>query len=373
LCTTILIIIFLFFCGFQYRVDVTPRDNEDEKHGEPIEKKAIISKRNAKQFSCNTPDECFKLHTSSLGLASALKDRCSIGNKTNLHERNLTFTHIPKCGGSSLRYLLNKHFKSRFQRFRIGTNMGPHVPFFLSQKQFPRNIFFTVLREPSALAISLYNYVNMRKSLPQHLTHDKFWKYTFGRDPVEWSMDKFIRKTLQNQVLRFFRWHSRTGADGTGVLRQDFSNPHMWRAFLSLPETYNRVLDPWVHLDLPEGEGLERGEQMMNQSLFMPEKYRCSSELRAVSILIQRYSAVGVIEKYEQFFHVLHHRARLDDEAFHAMMTDSSEIKNPSQNKISKTNEKLVRGNLHDLFFCSRMLWKVASLISDHDSSCYIQ
>jgi hypothetical protein len=299
------------------------------------------------------------------GLTAALRDRCSIGNITNLnlHLRNLTFTHIPKCGGSSLRFLLNKHFKARFQPKRA--NMGPHVPFFLSQKQHPRNIFFTVMREPTSLAISLYNYINMHKSMPKHLMHDKFWMNSYNRDPVDWSKDTFIRKTLRNQVLRFFTWHRKAAKSGVSDGSGDFSNPQVCREFQSLPETYNRVLDPWVPLTPEQEEGVS------NYSLTMPGVYRCTSELKVVLILIQRYSAVGVVENYQQFFHVLHHRAQLDDAAFLAMMDDSSEIKNPSSSKISTAKLKVVKSNLHEIFFCSRVLWRLASVIGNHDMSCY--
>lgn len=318
---------------------------------------SIASQRIA--MACKDAESCFKMHTKNPTLSLILRDRCSIGNISGLATRNLTFTHIAKCGGSSLRHLLNKHFKSRFQR--IGPSTGPHIPFFLSQKKHPSNIFFTVLREPTSLAISLYNYINMRKTLPKHLSHDKFWRTTYNRDPIDWSNDKFIRKTLRNQVLRFFTWYSKSANYESG----DFSNPHVWREYLSLPEVYNTVLDPWVPLST------QQQQSFTNYSSTIPTQYRCSSELNAALILIQRYSAVGVMEDYERFFHILHHRAKLNDEAFVSFIADSSEKRNPSTNKISPAKIKIVKNNLNDVLFCSRVLWQLASRISQHDAACY--
>mmetsp|Transcript_9181 Transcript_9181/g.15472 ORF Transcript_9181/g.15472 Transcript_9181/m.15472 type:complete len:371 (+) Transcript_9181:161-1273(+) len=316
-----------------------------------------------RHFICKDDESCFAMHMNNPGFKLVMRDRCNIGNISHLATRNLTFTHIPKCGGSSLRHLLRKHFSSRFQR--IGPGLGPHVPFFLSQKKNPANIFFTVMREPTALAISLYNYVNMHKTMPKHLYHDKFWMSTYNRDPIEWTKDKFVRKTLRNQVLRFFTWYSKAAKSGHIDGRGDFANPHVWREFLRLPETYNTVMDPWVPLSSP------LQQDFINYTQSIPSEYQCTSELKVALILIQRYSAIGVMENYQQFFHILHKRAVLEDVAFDALMVDSSEKKNPSTNKISAAKIKIVTSNLKGLFFCSRVLWKIAFRISDYDSACY--
>ena len=243
--------------------------------------------------------------------------------------------------------------------------LGPHIPFFLSQKLHPQNIFFTVLREPTSLAISLYNYINMRKEIPTHLRHDQFWINSFRRDPLEWSKDAFIRKSLRNQVLRFFTWYSKAAKYGVvGRGGADFANPLVWRDFLGLSESHHRV-DAWVPWSL------EQADMMSKYSLRMPPDYRCPDELRVAAILIQRYSAVGIVEDYPSFFYVLQHRAQLDNEAFSALMADSTVRKNPSTSTISKVTLQIVKRNLQDNFYCSRLLWKLASLINQHDSQCY--
>ena len=205
----------------------------------------------------------------------------------------------------------------------------------------------------------------MQKTLPKHMTNDKFWLSSYKRDPVEWSKDAFIRKTLRNQIVRFFSWYSQSAKHGAGMGTGDFTNAKMWREYLSLPESYNRVLEPWVPWSV------DHDQLLTNYTTVMPSDYRCTKELKVASILLQRYSAVGIVENYPRFFDTLHKRAFLDDNCFRSMMIDSKEKRNPSKDKISAIKMKIVQSNLDGLFYCSRLLWKIAETINEYDSKCY--
>ena len=132
------------------------------------------------EFSCNTADECMELHLNNTYLHNMLAQRCNLdilsntnnqnlsnnriihqtsistNTKQHIKDRRITFIHLPKTGGSSVRDFLHIHAKHR-------SRANGHEHFILSSYQEPNNIFATMLRNPLTRAVSFYSYTNIIK------------------------------------------------------------------------------------------------------------------------------------------------------------------------------------------------------------------
>ena len=110
--------------------------------------------------SCSNMDSCMEMHLNRTYLRNGLKRRCTLDNLPNLNhpKAKITFSHLPKTGGTSVRTVLRTFAKDRIQA------MG-HEHFVLAALEQPHNIFITMLREPTSRAISFYTYANGRRGL----------------------------------------------------------------------------------------------------------------------------------------------------------------------------------------------------------------
>jgi hypothetical protein len=156
---------------------------------------------NAKIPSCQDWDSCLHAHLSNPRLLEMLARRCAFHNISQAvaSKRRITFTHVPKAGGSSVRYFLHQ----KVDRMRVRTGIV-HEHLLASAAAEPDNLFITMLREPLALSISFYTYVNEQRFLSRQAEANKLWNATFHKYPIPWSADPFIQKAFPENLLGHF-------------------------------------------------------------------------------------------------------------------------------------------------------------------------
>jgi hypothetical protein len=99
----------------------------------------------------------------------------------------------------------------------------------------------------------------------------------------------------------------------------------------------------------------------------IPVEYQCLQYLEVGLILLKHYEVVGTLEKADDFYRVLEHRAGLPGGA----STNATRVrKNASSYIMPAAVRAAVEENFRKPLFCATVLWKMAGMISDADLAC---
>jgi hypothetical protein len=287
-------------------------------------------------LSCSDAETCMKVHLQNPALLVMMNQRCKFDDIAG-DGRRITFSHLPKTGGSSVRDFLRAYARSR-------TRPQGHENFVVSALDEPKNIFATMLREPVSRAISFYSYANSIPALSKDAQANPLWAATYKADPVQWSSDPFIQRTLYQDPLGFFLrnvpniTHSITRFDYGEMQRM----PEVPVKDV-IPGTLNSFLaytDP------------------------IPVQFQCTQHLEVAFILLRYYEVVGTLEKSADFYKVLFRRANLRDP--HAKDIHS----NKTKYTLSAEERATMTANLKAPLYCAEVLWRIASMISEKDVLC---
>jgi hypothetical protein len=256
--------------------------------------------------------------------------------------RRITFTHVPKAGGVSVQYFLQEHVNS--SRVRHGVM---HEHFLVSAAAEPDNLFITMLRDPMALSVSFYTYVNERRFLPRQAETNKLWVATFRRHPTTWSADPFIQKAFPENLLGHFLRDVENITDSISVYDATAMN--------ALPTLQLRDTVPGTLVEVTA------------YTKQIPVEYQCSQYLEVGFILLKHYEVVGTLEKADYFYRVLEHRAGLP---LGASTNATKERMNASTLKMSSVVRAIMEENLRRPLYCATVLWRIVGMISEADMKC---
>jgi hypothetical protein len=84
-------------------------------------------------------------------------------------------------------------------------------------------------------------------------------------------------------------------------------------------------------------------------------------------ILLKHYEVVGTLEKADDFYRVLEHRAGLP---VGASTNATKDRKNASSFKMPTAVRETMAVNFRKPLFCATVLWRMAGMISDADIAC---
>lgn len=290
--------------------------------------------------TCRDADSCMAIHTNQTTLVQMLKHRCQFDNHGTPGKRRITFTHIPKAGGSSIRDFFTTNAKDRIRPIA-------HENFYISYHEEPNNIFVTRIREPIARAISFHAYVNERPVLSKVQKENKLWVATFKKSPTDWAADPFIQRTLFQDPLGLFLREVDNITDSIAYFDV--------KKMRAMPDAHYKDVVPGT---LPE---------FRNYAQALPKPYQCQQHLEVAYMLLKQYEVVGTLEKDDDFFKVLARRAGLPKQ--HAEEGKAIHT-NKSVPRATEAEKALVREHLQGPLFCGIMLWRIAGLISDADTAC---
>ena len=293
------------------------------------------------QHSCETAKTCEDIHMTNEPFQRMLKERCAHKDSFISSTRNITYTHIPKSGGSTLNQIL-----ATFMRERVTIQL--HEPFQLSIQRQPDNLYITLLREPVSRAISLYSYINQRKELSGTVKKNSMWLKTFNSDPAKWSADPEIIRILREDVIAYFNSEIYDKSE---------------RAIY-----YNHTKHIEEDKLLPSAVTISQ-EEFLSYTLHMPPKYQCLPYINVIWDLLRSYAVIGVVEKYTPFLTLLQQRTQLNNK--HFLFLANTIHKNPSNyKKLGVYNMTILYENLKDKFYCDTILWKIAAKINEADLLC---
>lgn len=289
---------------------------------------------------CHDSPSCLAVHLKSSVLVNMINSRCNLDKLTvNFNStRRITFTHLPKTGGSSLHVDLAALAGKKRMQF------SGHDHFLQTFHDSPDNIFVTMLREPVSRAISYYTYVQQVNRLDADKRKNKLWMSTHRTKAVQWANSSFVQRTLSLDPLSFFLTNVSNLEDN--VSRFDY------KAIQTLKQT---PLNPVVPGTLQE---------FLNYTYTLPEEYQCVHHLNVAFILLKQYEVVGTLENREDFFRTLYRRAQLVPSG------KEPAVENKSWLVVSAEDKALMREYLTRPLFCGRVLWKIAGMISDADTKC---
>mmetsp|Transcript_3109 Transcript_3109/g.4794 ORF Transcript_3109/g.4794 Transcript_3109/m.4794 type:complete len:328 (-) Transcript_3109:92-1075(-) len=302
---------------------------------------------------CTDKESCLDVHLNHTNFLRLLSSRCSFNSIPNLAKRRVVFTHIPKAGGSNVLSVLNKHYRRRHR------NDG-HTHFLVALDTPFNNtngdpIFATLFRNPVDLAVSFYNYANGRKKIPAHLKNNRIWLKTFKTDPVKWAKDSDIWDHM-NQI--FLRQFVSTITNITSTI----SSYDQWLVVQKM-STEKKNVKMWI-------DGLS-AQLYVRYTAAMPEQYRCVDFLNVAVLLLRRYSAVGVLERLEEFYKVFFLRTEAALDVSAVTSHSASKLSNKSKQKMRPSVLEEVKAIFQSQLFCSTLLWHMASSISHTDAMCY--
>jgi len=293
-------------------------------------------------LKCHDLTSCLDLHLNSPVMINMVKSRCNLEaswkNSSSSSSRHITFTHLPKTGGSSLEVeLAALAGKQRLQ-------YAGHDHFLQTFHSSPSNIFVTMLREPVSRAISYHTYVQQVNRLDPEKRKNKLWMSTHRTNGVSWANNTFVQQTLALDPLGFFLTDVQSLEDS--VSRFDY------QAIGNLPQ-------PPFNSAVPGSQ-----DEYLNYTSSIPEDYQCIHHLKVAFVLLKQYEVVGTLEKRDDFFSTLYRRAQLapsQKEPLH---------ENKSWLVVSADDKALMREYLTKPLFCGRVLWLIAGMISDADAQC---
>ena len=289
------------------------------------------------QYSCKVAETCENFHMTNEQFQRMLTERCTHKDSFISSTKNITYTHIPKSGGSTLNQILSTFLSKRF-------SVHTHEPFHISAQRQPDSLYITVLREPVSRAISLYSYINQRNQLTGALKNNSMFRRTFNADPALWSNNPKIIQTLSQDTIAFF-------------------NSEIY--YKSIHVAYKYIKEDKL---LPSAVTLPQ-EEYISYTLQMPPQYQCLPYIKVAWKLMRSYAVIGVVEKNTQFLTLLQQRTQLNNTDFlskaNAMHTNPSNYK-----KLGDKNKLVLYENLKDKFYCDTILWKIAAKINEADLLC---
>jgi len=296
-------------------------------------------KETTASLTCDSIYSCMDLHLNNSELVRMLNMRCDMEayalkqNKT----RRITFTHLPKTGGTSvkqlLRFAVNKRIRS------IG-----HEHFLQALRAEPNNLFATLLREPVSRAISFYAYVQDFPEFGKDKQVNKLMNNTYKVDPLIWSADPFMQRTLRQDPLGFFL------ANVTNIT--DSITRFNYPALQKLP--------PPLLMNIIPG----RLHEFLRYTNALPVEFQCKQHLEVGFILLKHFEVVGTLEQRENFYKVLFRRTHI------TKSYNTGHNANPTHYKLNKTTIATMRENLKVPLFCNEVLWRIATMISNADNAC---
>ena len=299
---------------------------------------------------CNSAVSCHKYHLTQRGFNESLLRRCQIPNKDPVY---VDFTHIPKSGGlvineymhraiylylilnyfllgTTVSFVLSKIFYRKYAPQAIGF---PHNSFaaeyqLLKQKS-DDTTFVTMFRNPVDLDISLYLYIN-GPGKPK-LTPKLFAQRdsTFRVDYLKWAHSSFGIAS-NNSVLMFT-----TDLDSV---------------------KYKPIVDLSLY--------------NINYANNLPLEYRCINELKALRLVMERYSVIGVLEHIDKFWKIVSSRLNVSKDLLGLY---SNTHRNKSQRgNVTFEQEFLMREQLKHSkhFFCANLLYDLINEVSQSDFLC---
>jgi hypothetical protein len=291
---------------------------------------------------CRDMISCLEVHLQNPELLRLLSGRCKLGELSDRQPatRRITFSHLPKAGGSSINLFLNKYAQDRVR-------LAVHEHFLLSAQAEPDNIFVTMMREPVSRALSFYCYVNDRAHLHKEALINKLWVHTFRAEPVQWSANPFMQRTLYQDPLGFFL------RDVTNIT--DSISKYDYNMIKALPEAPLKDTIPGT-LDA-----------FLAYTSALPEEYQCRQHLEVGFIFLKHYEVVGTLEKRADFFRVFLRRAHFPPEV---TLNHTDMHENSSKFKLAEKDREAMVENLKRPLYCATVLWRIAGMISEQDVSC---
>jgi len=267
----------------------------------------------------------------SIGEASAhLHDRCSRFEADDLEHEKFVFTHIPKAGGQSMQVAISE--EARFHKvdeknlYMGHIRLGNVFEWFKGSKDTRSTDYVTMLREPSAIAVSDYNYMRRMKNHNNHKVVSSF------RSMDDWLISK-------------------TDDGGPGGLS---------------------LLVPWG----PSSKLLNKLRGFCSWTRRLSQEWRClCSDLwrevldRSAEVLAQRYTAVGLLERMEDSLEVMRCRVpwlhTLKEIPRHNARPGKAASKKPRRHHNPRRGSLLQKKT-----FLQNGLYEFASKLLDADLKC---
>ncbi len=309
--------------------------------------------------------------------------RCQhIDSITFPSQRLLAFTHIPKCGGSSVATILSDSVyigqHPRQPRYIIPA-LFTHETYGSEDLETGHNRLFSVLlRNPVSRAISLFNY--MKGHSPDTNRDVAIWAYTTQPKVTldKWVQQPGVIKFLKQDMVMWLGTVPFASVDESKQargkrLKNTLTRNSSLQALMYSEAVARNVLQP--NKSFPPAIDSDSSfpvseEQLVDdvKRLVPDERYQCMPQMKAVLLLIRRYSAVGTLEDVRSFWTTLSARAglRMPQEA---ILKAAGTNTNPSRSRRAGVAGNAVEALLARELACDVFLWKMAQKIADHDTS----
>lgn len=223
----------------------------------------------------------------------ARKYRCvSMYHITLFDQRAICFTHIPKSGGTSVQNYMRTHYSDRYDYPR-----PPHEAYKAAEEQTKyTRLFATLFRHPVSRAVSLYHYIksaSLVAAISQNLGMKRLvWQHAHNTSMTfsDWIQDPEVMKLIKRN---YFTSNGLVGKRIRSNFKSEINEPVTRKV-----KVYN-ITSATQHFLT----ALQKG---------IPDpRFQCSSQMKTLALLVNRYSAVGLLENIAQFWALLSTRAML--------------------------------------------------------------
>ena len=333
--------------------------------------------------TCKDFVSCLDVHLNGDIMTTLLKKRQEYIAKftkaeTNPEMRKLSFTHVPKSGGTSVSTFCKKYLKKRYDQ------PYAHEPYGLADMRSGyKNLFFTVLRHPHDRAVSLYEYIQSSNkggkiSPAESNVPNKFWSYSRNFTSFDvWILQNKTTEYMERQTVEMFDINPSVENRGEFVeQKMKFYKPKINRVTTSkksLAKNDSESIGPislsYRNIDY---------SSYLSYTKSIPVKYQCRDHLKAAVLLITRYVAVGILEDWTQLWLTLFSRAGVPFRYFKKATSTKENVGmiKRNQNKAASKNtakssivrkEKTKQMRNDEIMPCDGLLWYMANAISNHD------